>query len=593
MRAFRKAIRLQGVVQVACVAILFGVFIPAEISVVQAMEIESDEIIQGTRVHVVLDDQTRLGTFSNSCGSQTLSQSQLQNGAIPSNIIPCPRPGGSSAPPSGDRAGQQQQERARADASFQKALNELRSGDYLSSIKDFLDASQKYRALGDRQNAAGAERDAFQAQCYWNMKAASDENELRELRGEGQDPSKGICREFPDAMKWIATRISSLSAKKASDSRLVNCNSAYFAVLDDEDGVKRYDADKIAELQARLRGVMKGACGEWASQSCEDCPSTKISAEIARLQSIHQEEDAKEKEAQRQSDAQTERERRAAVADGSAVASRAQQDFAANNPLNGGSPDFGAAAKNRAVSDGNAHTQMRVATGNAASPPPIPTVTVQGMQTNQQGLNGGSNFNVPTPCQDLTGAAGCQNSGTSPTVQAQINQAQASLRQANRIRQIDQSYDGKRQAVENLFKAAAAFQAAGDLVQAAEAAEQTQPLVEDLKDDHASNAGPPFAPADFWIGTKYAEYCANANSVERGSAYYGSVCYPDNTRSVPTKEERTALCAQRLKIFKPNSPSDAWLAGEMAKRPLDCNVDGSLMTFREILQWRKAHPDAL
>jgi hypothetical protein len=223
--------------------------------------------------------------------------------------------------------------------------------------------------------------------------------------------------------------------------------------------------------------------------------------------------------------------------------------------------------------------------------PPPPTVVVQGMQTNQQSSNTGSNGNVPTPCQDLTGVSGCQNGGASPKVQAQINQAQAAMQQANQIRRVDPSYDGKRQAVENLFKAAAAFQAAGDLVRAAEAAEQAQPLVDELKDDHASNAGPPFAPADFWIGTPYAEYCANANSVERGSAYYGSVCYPDNRNPAPTTPERTTLCAQRLKMFKSNSPSDAWLAGEMAKRPLDCNVDGSPMTFRQVLQWRTAHPD--
>jgi hypothetical protein len=228
----------------------------------------------------------------------------------------------------------------------------------------------------------------------------------------------------------------------------------------------------------------------------------------------------------------------------------------------------------------------------APSPTPAPpTLVVQGMQTNEQNSNGGSNFNVPTPCQDLIGVNGCQNSGASPTVQAQINQAQAAMQQANQIRQIDPSYDGKRQMVENLFKAAAAFQAAGDLAQAAEAAEQAQPLVDELRHDKASNAGPPFAPADFWIGTQYAEYCANANSVERGSAYYGSVCYANNRdRESLSKEEKQVLCAQRLAIFKPHSPNDAWLADQMAMHPLNCNLDGSPMTLRQALQWRKIHP---
>jgi len=213
------------------------------------------------------------------------------------------------------------------------------------------------------------------------------------------------------------------------------------------------------------------------------------------------------------------------------------------------------------------------------------------MQTNQQNLNGGSNFNVPTPCQDLTGVAGCQNSGVPPNVQAQINQGHAAVQQANQIKQVDPSYDGKRQAVENLFKAAAAFQAAGDLAQAAEAAEQAQPLVDELRNDQASNAGPPFAPADFWIGTPYADYCANANSVERGSAYYGSVCYANNRdHESLSKQEKQVLCAQRLAIFQPHSPNDAWLADQMAMRPLDCNLDGSPMTYRQVLEWRKNHP---
>jgi hypothetical protein len=234
----------------------------------------------------------------------------------------------------------------------------------------------------------------------------------------------------------------------------------------------------------------------------------------------------------------------------------------------------------------------RVASRDETSPmPPPPTVVVQGMQVNPPSPGNGSRFNVPTPCQDLTGASGCVNSGASPAVQAQINQAQASLRQANRIREIDPSYDGKRQAIENLYKAAADFQAAGDLVQAAEAAEQAQPLVDDLHGDHASNAGPPFAPAEFWLGTPYAQYCATANSVERGSAYYGAVCYADNTRSAPTQQERRVLCAQRLETFKPHSPGDAWLAEQMAKAPLDCNVDGSPMTLRQALKWKLAHPN--
>ena len=64
------------------------------------------QTINGTRVLTEIDQSRGVATFSNDCGSQTLTQSQLQNGALPTNIIPCPRPSapsfnnsGASVPP--------------------------------------------------------------------------------------------------------------------------------------------------------------------------------------------------------------------------------------------------------------------------------------------------------------------------------------------------------------------------------------------------------------------------------------------------------------------------------------------------------------
>ena len=60
------------------------------------------QVINGTRVFTSVDQQGGVATFSNDCGSQTLTQHQLQQGAIPTDIIPCPRPGqgsSSSSPP--------------------------------------------------------------------------------------------------------------------------------------------------------------------------------------------------------------------------------------------------------------------------------------------------------------------------------------------------------------------------------------------------------------------------------------------------------------------------------------------------------------
>jgi hypothetical protein len=114
--------------------------------------------------------------------------------------------------------------------------------------------------------------------------------------------------------------------------------------------------------------------------------------------------------------------------------------------------------------------------------------------------------------------------------------------------------------------------------------------VDELKNDFASNAGPPYAPAANWLGTENAEYCANANSVERGSAYYGYVCFPNtySTEHLSDKDRKTA-CAQALEILTPRKTSDAWLADQMAKPPLSCNPDGSLMSYRQIIAWLLAH----
>jgi hypothetical protein len=54
------------------------------------------QTINGTQVYTVIDRAAGVATFSNSCGSQTLTQGQLQAGAIPSQIIPCPRASSSS-----------------------------------------------------------------------------------------------------------------------------------------------------------------------------------------------------------------------------------------------------------------------------------------------------------------------------------------------------------------------------------------------------------------------------------------------------------------------------------------------------------------
>jgi hypothetical protein len=63
-----------------------------------------DQIIDGTRVHTTVYHERGYATFSNSCGSQNLTQAELQAGAKPTRIIPCPRRSTNTNPPPTRRA---------------------------------------------------------------------------------------------------------------------------------------------------------------------------------------------------------------------------------------------------------------------------------------------------------------------------------------------------------------------------------------------------------------------------------------------------------------------------------------------------------
>lgn len=168
-------------------------------------------------------------------------------------------------------------------------------------------------------------------------------------------------------------------------------------------------------------------------------------------------------------------------------------------------------------------------------------------------------------CSDITGTGGgsspgncTRSNGVPPNVQAQINQAQSYMQAAKTVKESDPSYNGWSTAAQQFHKAEAAFKAAGDLANAAAAAEQAQTLENALKiADAKSNAGsatnvsqpagqpnarpadqaskscPPLGPASYWQNTPNAFYCEHANCVERGSAYYGMMCFPQDQASSP------------------------------------------------------------
>jgi hypothetical protein len=75
----------------------------------------------------------------------------------------------------------------------------------------------------------------------------------------------------------------------------------------------------------------------------------------------------------------------------------------------------------------------------------------------------------------------------------------------------------------------------------------------------AASSCPPVAPSKYWQGTPNAEYCANANCVDRGSAYYGYVCYPPATiagggNAAPKGATSTAPRDKALARFKGVAP---------------------------------------
>jgi len=82
-----------GTLVVACAAMM------ASITTSAAERIDrGSQIIDGTSVNTTIYHERGYAIFENSCGSQRLSQSALQGGAKPTNIIPCPRRSSTPAP---------------------------------------------------------------------------------------------------------------------------------------------------------------------------------------------------------------------------------------------------------------------------------------------------------------------------------------------------------------------------------------------------------------------------------------------------------------------------------------------------------------
>jgi hypothetical protein len=222
-----------------------------------------------------------------------------------------------------------------------------------------------------------------------------------------------------------------------------------------------------------------------------------------------------------------------------------------------------------------------------------------------------------TSCSDITGLGGSpgptnctQSNGVPPNVQAQIKQAQSYMQAAKTVKESDTSYNGWSAAAQQFRKAQAAFKAAGDLANATAAAEQAQTLenarkIADQKSvlaasqppssqpnvasiDQAAKSCPPLGPASYWQKTPNAAYCANANCVERGSAYYGMMCFPQDGSSQPkppSQQQQAAVQPQQPQAVGPvidanslraqqGSCSDITGLGGGSSGPANCQSSG-------------------
>jgi hypothetical protein len=162
------------------------------------------QTINGTRVFTQIDQARGVATFSNECGSQTLTQSELQGGAIPDQIIPCPRPGAhrESDDTQRSRPAPQFDERAEPRARSRRLVTE---GDGFYDRKQYRQAIQKYEEAKKIQLAANlvtlyqiTKLKAERATCLIQIDSALRQGSAgakQEALGAAQTT---VCRRFPD-----------------------------------------------------------------------------------------------------------------------------------------------------------------------------------------------------------------------------------------------------------------------------------------------------------------------------------------------------------------------------------------------------------
>ena len=189
------------VVGMIAVAVMLGAVRPA-------LGQSGYQTINGTRVYTVIDQAAGIATFSNECGTQQLSQRQLQAGAIPDRIIPCPRP--SSPAPRTESAPRDNRQVEEAKAHWREAAALFRDKMYAAAADKFQLSARAYSAGGSPRAAEQARTEVRRCVCY--DFATRNWNNAGELRFHS-------CHEFAEMMKRIADRVEQLTAAAAQPKR--------------------------------------------------------------------------------------------------------------------------------------------------------------------------------------------------------------------------------------------------------------------------------------------------------------------------------------------------------------------------------------
>jgi hypothetical protein len=460
----------------------------------QGLSMCADRTINGTSVRECYDGAQGEAVLTNSCGTQRMSAQALSNGAIPSDIVPCPRSGGGNSSSNNGGGSNHDFYYQLASSQMQQGSNSVRNKDYTMAAAQYQGAEQQYRELGDGRNAAIAAHAKRQSRCWAGMSAYNDQPLLlRVLRGEhpentmmfafGDESDQGVCREFPDAMNWLNNHINSVEAQQ-----------------------------RAAEVQQR-----------------------------AAVTKLRAEQDQREYEKQLQD--------------------KVNEALDVNPPND---PVQNHAAEHKLTEALNAEPPKPKIT----IVPVRPRMTSVGPQASGPIVDASSLRAQQGSCSDLTGVGGgpgpsnCNASnGIPPALQSQIAQARANAEGNSR--------DSLQSAAEQYRQIEAELMAAGDLANAAIAAEEALALEGLLAGSPSTNSCPAAGPIN-------SDYCKHANCFERGTAYYGMLCFPID-------------CAAKLKTLDGRNLPKAEIENLMGRGSPRCSADGIAMTPREMMMFDKRH----